>query len=409
MSLVAVLVAAYAALVMVRALRGVLLMLLVSLFLSFAMEPAVQFLSLRGWRRGAATGAVFTGVVVFSFGALAAIVPALVAQLSALISNVPTSLESLNATLSQLPVRVDFEVGQDLRAELARLGDRLADPLQNLLLGAASNVVDIGATAVGALFQVLAIALVTFYLVADGPRARRALARPFPQPRQREMLAIWELAVAKTGGYIYSRLLLAVICAAAHLLFLLVLAVPFPVPLALWVGITSAFIPVIGTYLGGVLIVIVAFVNSPADGLWVLAFVALYQQVENYLLVPRISARTMDVHPAVAFVAVLVGGTLLGAVGALLALPATAIIQALLSTYVRRHELIDELDEVPLPVGPDDEPDRDVLPKQTARRVGTVGARGRSSPEEVGSATDTPVAGDRRVGESTRQDQEARA
>lgn len=353
LTLVAVLVGAYCALVIVRALRGVLIMLLVALFLSFAMEPAVQFLARRGVRRGLATAAVFLLGVLLLAGLVVAMIPLFVEQVTDLISSVPRSVNDLNELLDGLPLVPNVEITADLNVELQRIAERFSDRLRNVALGAAGNVINIGATALGAILQLLAVGLVTFYLVADGPRLRRVLARPLPPERQREMLAIWELAVAKTGGYIYSRLLLAVACGAAHLVVLLVLGVPFALPLALWVGITSAFVPVIGTYLGGVLLLLVALVNDPVDALWLLAFIALYQQIENYFLGPAVQSRTMDVHPAVAFVSVLIGGSLLGAPGALLALPATAIIQALLSTYVRRHELIEELRDVKLPAVPE--------------------------------------------------------
>lgn len=350
-ALVMVLVGSYAALTVVVALRTVLVMLLVALFLSFAMEPAVQWLADRGWRRGAATGAVFAGVLVVAGGLIAAIVPLAVDQVTGLVRSVPRSIDELRTFLPS-PLDEQVTTSPEMRDQLATFSGDLGDRLRNVALGAAGNVVDIGATAFGVLFQLLSIALVTFYLVADGPRARRVLAGPLPPDRQREMLAIWELAVKKTGGYIYSRVLLATVCAAATALFLLMIGVPYPLPLGLWVGTTSAFVPVVGTYLGGVLVVLVALVDDPVNALWVLAFLAVYQQLENYLLAPRVQARTMDVHPAVAFVSVLVGATLLGAVGALLALPATAILQALLSTYVRRHELIDELNEVTVPGEP---------------------------------------------------------
>ncbi len=358
LALVAVLVGAYGALVVIRALRGVLVMLLVSLFLSFAMEPAVQFLSRRGVRRGLATGAVFFVGVLLVAGIVVAMVPLVVQQVSDLIVSVPRSVEDLDRLVARLPLVPDLRLPAQADAEIQQLGGEFGARLRTFALGAASNVVTVGATAVGLVFQLLAIGLVTFYLVVDGPRLRRTLARPLPPDRQREMLAIWELAVAKTGGYIYSRMLLAGVCAVAHLVVLLVLGVPFALPLALWVGITSAFVPVVGTYLGGILLLLVALVNQPVDALWLLAFIALYQQVENYLVAPAVQSRTMDVHPAVAFVAVLVGGTLLGAVGALLALPATAIIQALLSTYVRRHQLIDELRDVAIPAEPTPRPPR---------------------------------------------------
>jgi predicted PurR-regulated permease PerM len=352
LQLVAVLLATYCGLVVVRALRSVLVMLLVSLFLSFAMEPAVQFLSRKGVRRGLATAAVFAvGLLVFA-AIVIAMIPLVVEQVAALVDSVPRSVEDLNELVKGLPFLPDFQITAELQQELEQFGDVVGERVRTGALGAATDVVSLGATAVGALFQLLAIGLITFYLVADGPRLRRTLARPLPPERQREMLAIWELAVAKTGGYIYSRLLLAAASALAHLIILLILGVPFALPLALWIGVTSAFVPVVGTYLGGILALLVALVNQPTDALWLAIFIGIYQQVENYALAPAVQSRTMDVHPAVAFVAVLVGGTLLGAPGALLALPATAIIQALLSTYVRRNELIAELGEVTLPGDP---------------------------------------------------------
>ncbi len=345
LSLVAVILGSYAVFAMIRALRGFLLMLLVSLFLSFAMEPAVQYLGRRGWKRGLATGVVFLGLLIVLSAAFAAILPALVEQIVALVNSVPRSLDEV----SQLPFLPDLSASPELQAEIAQFGTEFGSQLRGVLLGAAGSVIDIGMSAFGAIFQLFTIALVTFYLVADGPRLRQVLARVLRPERQHEMLEIWELAVAKTGGYVYSRVLLAVVCAVLHAAFLLLIGVPYPVPLGLWVGITSAFVPVVGTYLGGILLLLVAVTTEPLNALWVTFFLVAYQQIENYLLAPRIQARTMDVHPAIAFLSVLVGGTLLGAVGALLALPATAIIQALLSTYVRRHELIAELEEVPLP------------------------------------------------------------
>ncbi len=365
LQLVAILIAAYCVLVVVRALRGVLVMLLVSLFLSFAAEPAVQFLARRGVRRGLATGAVFLVGLLVTAGMVVAMVPLFVQQVTDLIDSVPRSINDLNGILDGLPLIPSVEVTPELEVELRGLALEFGERARTVALGAAGNVVSLGATAFAALFQLLAVGLVTFYLVTDGPRLRRTLARPLPPERQREMLAIWELAIAKTGGYIYSRLLLAFACGLAHLLLLLILGVPFALPLALWVGVTSAFVPVVGTYLGGVLLVLVALVNNPINALWVVAFIVLYQQLENYALAPAIQSRTMDVHPAVAFVAVLIGGTLLGGVGALLALPATAILQALLSTYVRRHSLIDELRDVALPQEPTRRPSRsEKRPKQ---------------------------------------------
>lgn len=349
-SLVLVLVVTFAVLTIIRALRTVLVMVAVSLFLSFAMEPAVQWLARRGMRRVVATALVFAFALLVMVGLIALMLPLFISQLTELAGNVPDILNRLDSDLiSRLPLGFDVNASPGLQRELTAFGDRLGGEFRDVLLGAAGEVVNLGATALGLLFQLATIGLVTFYLVADGPRARRTLAIGLPPDRQREMLAIWEIAVSKTGGYIYSRVLLAVAATVTHAAFFFAIGVPSPIPLAVWIGVTSAFIPVIGTYLGAFAAVLVAFVADPLDALFVIAFAVGYQQLENYVLAPRIQSTTMDVHPAIAFLSVVIGGTLLGAVGALLALPATAVLQALLSTYLRRHELIDELQEVQLP------------------------------------------------------------
>ncbi len=185
------------------------------------------------------------------------------------------------------------------------------------------------------------IALFTFYLVADAPKLRRALLRRLPTKKQEVVLNTWELAIDKTGGYIYSRTLLAVLSGISHYIFFIIFDVKYALALAVWVGFVSQFIPVIGTYIAGILPILIGFTRSPSAALWIFVFVFVYQQVENYLFAPRITARTMNMHPAVAFGAVIVGGSIFGTVGALLSLPAVAMLQAILSTHLGEHEIID--------------------------------------------------------------------
>ena len=121
-------------------------------------------------------------------------------------------------------------------------------------------------------------------------------------------LRVWELAIDSTGGYVYSRVLLAACSAVATTVFLTVAGVPYPLALGLWVGLVSQFVPTAGTYLAGALPVLIALLDNPVSALWVLVFIVVYQQFENMVLSPRITARTMALHPAVAFGAVIAGG-----------------------------------------------------------------------------------------------------
>lgn len=316
-------------------LSNLLLDLLVALFLSFALEPVVNRLQKRGWRRGVATGAAFVGLLAFVAVFLFAIGSVVVDQVSQFIDEAPQyAQDAADFANDHFGANVSVE---ELQKELTRQDG----PAQNLATRLAGNALAIGASALGALFRMLAIGLFTFYLVADGPKFRRTVCSFLPPNRQRNVLETWEIAIDKTGGYLYSRALLALLSALAHWAFFAALGVPYAAALALFVGLVSQFVPTIGTYIAGAVPVLVALANQPADGLWVLAFVVAYQQVENYLFAPRITARTMALHPAVAFATVIAGAALFGAVGALLALPAAAVIQALGSTYIARHEVIE--------------------------------------------------------------------
>jgi predicted PurR-regulated permease PerM len=319
----------------VGALRALLVTLLVSLFLSFAIEPAVNFLARRGWRRGGATAAVFVVLVailalfVFAIGSL------VVSQVRNFVDDAPEYVEDLEDWINDtFDANVDFD---DLSEEF----DDPEGPVRQFVEDLAGNALKAGLTAIEVVFQILTIALFTFYLVADGPRLRRTICSVLPPRRQEFVLRAWELAIEKTGGYLYSRLILAGLSTAFHWVILSIMGVPYALALALWVGVVSQFIPVVGTYLAGALAVLVAVLNEPLDGAVVLGFVVVYQQIENYLFAPRVTAHTMSLHPAVAFASVIAGAALLGPIGALLALPAAAVLQAFASTFGERHEVVE--------------------------------------------------------------------
>ncbi|OLT25766.1 hypothetical protein BJF79_44060 [Actinomadura sp. CNU-125] len=219
-------------------------------------------------------------------------------------------------------------------------------------------------------FKALAVLLFTFYLSAEGPQFRRTVCSVLPPHRQRQVLAAWEIAVDKTGGYIYSRALLALVSGVAHYIAMAGLGVPYAATLALWVGVLSQFIPVVGTYLAGAVPVLVALTEAPATALWMLLFIVAYQQLENYLLQPRITARTMAMHPAVAFGLVLAGAAVVGPAGALLALPLGASVQAFAGAYIRRYDI----EEHPLTEPPARRARRPAPPPREPRRATATAA-----------------------------------
>ena len=323
--------AAYAAFSLIRRLSHLLLWLVAALFLSFALEPAANWLVARGWKRGVAAACVLLGLGLLGMIGVALMVPLVIDQVQELIARVPGWLEQASVYTKRW---FDTELTSD--TILRQIASAQAD-----VRGVAANVASVGAFLLGLIFQVLTIGLFTFYLVADGPRFRRGVCSLLPQRVQRDLLTAWEVAIDKTGGYLYSRLLLAVINATFSFIVLQALGIPFAVPLALWQGFVSQFIPVVGTYIAAAIPLLVALLEDPWKALFFLIFVLIYQQIENYLLAPRITARTMQLHPAVAFGAALAGGSISGLIGAFMALPAAAVIQSTVSTYLKRHEVVE--------------------------------------------------------------------
>jgi predicted PurR-regulated permease PerM len=316
---------------------SVLFMVVMGWFISLAMEPAVSRLSGR-MPRGAATalvmvaGALFGVLFVVAFGSL------FVEQAAQLLQNLPSVIEG---TLDWLNRRLgtDYEAS-DLLDAIRLSPEEVAGYAQNVLGG----VLGLIGSVVGGVFSFFSIALFTFYLSADGPRLRQWLANRMPRRLQRLFLSVWDLSVIKTGGYVAARLVLAAINATLSALVFLVIGMPSWLALGLWTGLVAQFVPTIGTYISIALPVLVGLASpTPWVGIAALVWAVLYQQVENLTLEPRISARAVNLHPAVAFAAVLLGSALFGVAGALLAIPVTAMLMAVLDAYIERRHVVSEL------------------------------------------------------------------
>ena len=325
-------------------LRGLLILVLTSFFIGCAMEPSVNRLAARGWRRSRATGLVFLGLL--------AVVAAFVAIMGRLlVGQVRGLVEALPGFTREAAHQVDDHFGTDLSSSgvVAKLGGANG-PIASLGQQVAGNAIGVGASVVGLLFQLLAVSLFTYYFAVDGPRLRRWLCTFLPPQRQRELLRLADIAVDRTAAYLNYRLALAALSTVFHTAVFVALGLPNALALGLWVGVISQFVPTVGTYIAAVLPVLVSLTEGLRTALLVLAIIVVYQQIENYLVSPRLSRRTMHIHPAVGFGSVIAGAAILGPVGAVLALPIVAIVQSFAGTYVHRHELIDELDDLEDPV-----------------------------------------------------------
>jgi len=250
--------------------------------------------------------------------------------------------EDITNQLKSLINTPDVNSATSIQNSLNISNPELTNYAQNLaggLLGIVSSIV-------GFIFNLFTVLLFTFYFAAEAPTIRKTIAGWLPAKQQLVFSTVWKVATEKTGGFVISRIILAGLNAVFTSIFLLLIDVPYWLPLGIFTGVISQFIPTIGSYIGGLIPAIVAIVNQPLDGLWVIIFVTIYQQIENYVFTPRISSLTMDIHPAVAFASVFIFAGFFGVIGALIGVPVAAAIIALIQTYGKRYELVPELNNL---------------------------------------------------------------
>ena len=322
-------------------LRSFLGLLFLSWLFSISMEPSVRALTRRGLRRGAATGLNMISIALLVIGFVVAFGTLFVDQLAGLVTALPGVVSSVvewsNRTFNT-QLSAD-NVVDSLQLTPARI--------QQIVQDLTPGVVGIVTSVLGAIFQTLTFLLFAYYMSAQAPALRDTVSHRFPAQQQRIIATVWDIATEKTGSYVFSRMLLAILSSFFTAIVLLVLGVPYWLPLAFWTGLVSQFIPTVGTYLGIALPALVALANEPSDALWVVVFGTVYQQVENYLIAPRITARTVHMHPAVALGSVIVGASLFGALGALVAIPVVAAIQSVIETYGPRYDIVADTEGEP--------------------------------------------------------------
>ncbi len=316
-----------------------LFMLMLAWLVSIAMEPPVAALERRGVKRGMGAGIVLGVTALAVVGFLSAFGTMFFGQLAQAVQDLPNVIDTVvrwangafHTNLSATAITDQLSLSPEKVASVAG--------------SVAGGVFGIVSSIVGFVFQLVTIAVFAFYLSADAASVRRTVASWLRPERQKVFITIWDIAGAKTGGFVLSRVVLAALSAFAHVMAFWAIGVPYWMPLGLFAGITSQFIPTVGTYIGIVVPVAFAAVQQPMDCLWIIGFATVYQQIENYIIGPRISRATMDVHPAVALASVFIGAEVFGPIGALIGIPIAAALIAVIDTYGHRYELLPELHE----------------------------------------------------------------
>ena len=308
----------------ITAAAGVLLLMMLALVIAIGLDPVVGQLQRLGLARWA-------GVVIVSVAALAVLgaflalaIPPIANEVDALVKAGPGYLQSLqrkNSLLGRL--NRQFHLVTELKKALSSGG----------VSAVGSGLVGAGKTALSVVSGILIVVVLTIYFLADVPRLKGTLLRLTPHSRRVRTGALIDEAFARVGGYVLGNVLTSVIAGLGTLVWLEIFSVPYPALLSLFVGLFD-LIPIVGSAIAGFIVALVALTVSLPVALATAAFYIVYRNAEDYLITPRVMRRTVRVPGLVTVVAVLIGGSLFGIIGALVAIPVAAIFQLIVEEVV---------------------------------------------------------------------------
>lgn len=309
--------------------RGTLLLLGIAVFLAIALGPAVDFFA-RKMPRAAAILLVYVLITLLYAGVLALVVPPVIDGAGKLSRDIPTYIEDLrnNGTIRNFDNK--YDITGTLQTEAAKLPSRLGD--------AASALQSLAAAAFNAAFQLLTVLTMTFFLLLDGKRIARFLINRSGRERAPQMAMVAERIYKSTAGYVAGALTISSINGLITFITLTILKVSFAVPLAVLMFFFG-LIPLVGATIGGVIILVVTlFTNFPTATIVYAIVLILYQQLENNVLQPFVYKRTVNVPPLAVIVAILAGSSILGVLGALVAIPIAAAVQIVIREFYGLRE-----------------------------------------------------------------------
>jgi len=311
--------------------RSVIILIVVSMFLAVGLNPVVESLMRRGMRRTMAIAIVFLFVISAFVGFGFAVVPPVAEQSEEFVQNIPQYLDDLrgNSTIRQF----DEDYGVIQKAQDYVTSGDLGERLFGGLIG-------VGRIVINAVFAAFSVLILTLYFLASLPSMKRQAYRLVPATRRERVQLLADEVLARVGGFVSGAFAVAFIAAVTSYIFLTIVGLPFALALAVFVGLLD-LIPLVGATIAAVVVTILGFIESPVVGVACLVFYIAYQQFENYVIYPRVMRAAVDVPAALTVVAVLLGGALLGIVGALLAIPVAAAV-----LLVVRQVAIPRMDQV---------------------------------------------------------------
>jgi predicted PurR-regulated permease PerM len=301
-------------------LQNVLLIIIAAFVISLGMQPVLTNLEKRGMRRGTGMALIVLIGLLIMAGLAAAIVPTVINQAVTAFELVPlvADLEDRSPVIADLLEQVPIPgAGQGVE------GGQAIEVLGSLAQG---------------LFNTITLLLLVPYFAVSFPAMKSWMFRLLRRDHREDFIYIINQSTELTSNYIIGNLTISLIAGVISFLGFSLIGLPYAVALAAWVAVTD-LIPGFGALIGAVPVLIVAGVTGGQEFLWAFVLLLAYQQVENYLLAPRVMKRAVDVSPPVVIVALLVGGTLAGIVGALLALPVAALIKILASEFLIRRRV----------------------------------------------------------------------
>jgi predicted PurR-regulated permease PerM len=306
--------------------RTVLVLIGLALFIAAGLDPAVSWLTRRRLPRWSAVLAVIAIMVGVLAAFVAAAVPPLTHQASALASQLPHYLHALNNPRSAIGrLNLRYHVEKRLQQALVSHGGSIA-----------GGVLGAGAIVLSTASSILVVLVLTIYFLGGLPRVKLFIYRLAPRSRRPRVILIGDEIFTKVGGYLLGNFLTSLVAGVGTYLWMLAFGIPYPALLGLMVALFD-LIPVIGSTVGGVIVSLVALTVSLPIAIATAGFYVAYRFAEDYLLVPRVMGRTVQVPAAVTVVAVLIGAALLGLIGALVAIPAAAAVRLVLHEVTFRR------------------------------------------------------------------------